>query len=410
MTYWIDEAHEVIQRCREVASHTERPGCITRTFLSPPMHRVHGLLEQWMEAAGMSPRLDAAGNLRGLRPGSGSGSAVLYFGSHIDTVPDAGAFDGVLGVVLAIALVKALGEHPLPFGIEVLAFSEEEGVRFGVPFIGSRALVGTIDSDLLNRLDSAGITVAQAIRDFGLDPAGLPAAKLPAATLGYLEFHIEQGAVLEDLDLPLGVVTSIAGQSRFELLFTGQANHAGTTPTGRRRDALAGAAEWIGCVEREAATAPDLRATVGQLEVRPGTSNVIPASVYATLDLRHALDSVRSEAAASLLDAGKRIARRRGLDFHSEQRLDQPATPLDPELICAVERAVTRSGSPVHRMVSGAGHDVMIMAQSCPAAMLFLRSPGGVSHHREESVLPEDVASALAAGAEFLKEAESTYA
>ena len=332
---------------------------------------------------------------------------MLYLGSHIDTVPDAGAFDGVLGVVLAIALVEKIGTKPLPFAIEVVAFSEEEGVRFGMPFIGSRALAGTLDAYALERRDSQGKTVMDVIRDFGLDPSRIPEAQINSSTLGYLEFHIEQGPVLEHLGFPLGIVKSIVGQSRFEIAFAGQANHAGTTPASLRRDALAGAAEWIGCVERQACATPDLRATVGYLDVKPGAYNVIPGSARATLDVRHEKDEIRSEAATFLLRTAEQIAQRRGLQVTWERRMDQPAIPLDLPLTSALERAVVRAGFPVHRMTSGAGHDAMIMAQHCPAAMLFLRSPGGISHHPDETVLAEDVAAALATGAEFLKEMEA---
>jgi len=410
MTQWINHADEVLRRCEELARFTEEPGRITRTFLSPPVRGVHKLLEQWFEQAGMVPRVDAAGNLRGFRAGAGPGSRVLYLGSHIDTVLNAGAFDGVLGVVLALALVEDLGGRPLPFSIEVLAFSEEEGVRFGVPFIGSRASVGTLDRELLAREDAQGKTVADAIRDFGLDPGGLPHAILPPRPLAYLEFHIEQGPVLERLGVPLGIVDSIIGQSRRELIFRGQANHAGTTPMEMRRDALAGAAEWVARVEREACATPDLRATVGQFEVRPGASNVVPESVHASLDVRHALDEIRRRSVKSLRSYAEQIVERRGLELVWKQRLDQPATPLDPLLTSALEGAVRRAGLPVHHMVSGAGHDAMILAPHCPSAMLFLRSPGGISHQPDETVLPEDVAAALACGSEFLKEAEALYA
>jgi allantoate deiminase len=407
MAYVISGSEEAIRRCRDLAACTEEPGRITRTFLSAPVREAHRLLTRWMEGAGMSVRVDAAGNLRGLYPGTRPHCPVLYIGSHIDTVPDAGAFDGVLGVVLAIGLVEALERRALPFAIEVVAFSEEEGVRFGVPFIGSRALAGAVDSKLLDHRDASGKTVADAIRDFGLDPRDLREAKLLPNAFGYLEFHIEQGPILEQQNFPLGIVTSIAGQSRFEVSFEGQANHAGTTPTELRRDALAGAAEWIAAVESAAAHAPDLRATIGELEVRPGASNVIPGHVRATLDVRHADDAVRAQAVSSILSAGEGIARRRFLDFACRQRLDQPATPMDAQLTGMLERAVTRCEFPVFRMVSGAGHDAMIMARCCPAAMLFLRSPGGISHQPEETVLPQDVEAALAAGARFLSEAEA---
>jgi len=407
MNTWIDRAEKVIGRCEELARFTEEPGHITRTFLSPVTREVHTCLRTWMESLGMTVQLDAAGNLRGLRPGARPDDPVLYLGSHIDTVPHAGAFDGVLGVVLAIALVEALENRRLRFGVEVVAFSEEEGVRFGAPFLGSRALAGTVDAGLLARRDALGKTVAEAIREFGLDPRLLPEAAMGDGALGYLEFHIEQGPVLESLHLPLGIVESIAGQSRFALVFKGFANHAGTTPAPLRRDALAGAAEWIGRVEREACMTPDLRATVGSLEVQPGAANVIPGKVRATLDVRHTSDDIRLHAVASLLDAATQIAERRGLEVSWEQRLDQPATPMHPSMIAALERAVGRAGFPIHRLASGAGHDAMVMAKKCPSAMLFLRSPGGISHHPDEAVLPGDVAAALAVGGAFLEEAEA---
>ena len=410
MNTWIDRAGKVIRRCEELACWTDEPGHITRTFLSPATREVHTCLRQWMEDAGMTVRLDAAGNLRGMRPGSQPHDPVLYLGSHIDTVPHAGAFDGVLGVALAIALVEAHKNRRLRFGIEVVAFSEEEGVRFGVPFIGSRALAGTIDADLLGRRDALGQTVAEAIREFELDPERIPEAAVGDAALGYLEFHIEQGPVLESLHLPLGIVESIAGQSRFGIVFEGRANHAGTTPAPLRRDALAGAAEWIGRVEREACATPDLRATVGSLAVEPGASNVIAGKVRATLDVRHTNDQTRLQAVEALLNAATQIAARRGLQISWEQRLDQPATPMHPSMVAALERAVSRAGFPVHKLASGAGHDAMVMAAKCPSAMLFLRSPGGVSHHPDETVLPEDVAAALAVGFAFLEEAEALRA
>src|SRR5579872_530290 len=256
---------EVIECCRRLATHTEEPGWITRTFLSEPMHCVHADLRAWMKQAEMSVQVDAAGNLRGHYGGATADAPKLIVGSHLDTVPHAVAFDGILGVVLGVALVKALGGRRLRFGIEVVGFSEEEGVRFGAPFIGSRALIGSVDDALLAKRDAAGVSVANAIRGFGLNPAAIGEAQVTGAQLGYLEFHIEQGPVLENLNLPLGVVTSIAGQSRLEVRFEGKANHAGTTPMHLRRDALAGAAEWISAVEREAAAIPTFVATVGKI-------------------------------------------------------------------------------------------------------------------------------------------------
>jgi allantoate deiminase len=336
-----------------------------------------------MEDVGMETRVDAVGNLRGVY---GEGPR-LMIGSHLDTAPCGGPFDGVLGVMIAIALVE---RRPL-CGVEVAAFSEGEGVRFGVPFIGSRALVGS------PVMDDAVLT---AIREFGLDPAEIPAAAIGGEVAGYLEFHSEQGPVLDSLGLPLGVVEAIAGQSRWQLRFAGQANHAGTTPMNLRRDALAGAAEWIGLVEHVARTTSGLVATVGTIEARPGADNVIPGMVRAGLDVRHALDEVRERALNVLLDGAERIAAPRGLTVEGEPRLEQHTVPLDFE---PVEKAVQSAGYAVHRMISGAGHDAMILARKVPASMLFVRSPGGIGHHPEESVLAEDVDAALAAGDRFLQ-------
>src|SRR5215510_13921028 len=256
-------AQEVIGLCRKLAAFTEEPGHTTRTFLSPPMRDVHRELSGRMEQLGMSVSVDAAGNLRGLYPGRTPAARRMIIASHLDTVPHAGAFDGILGVVMGIAIVDALAPRRMAFGIEVIGFSEEEGVRFGVPFIGSRALVGSVDEALLALRDRRGLSVADAIRAFDLDPARLPEAKLTEDVMGCLEFHIEQGPVLESLDNPLGIVETIVGQSRISVCFAGKAGHAGTTSMKLRRDALAGAAEWITLVESVAASTPELVATVG---------------------------------------------------------------------------------------------------------------------------------------------------
>jgi allantoate deiminase len=305
--------------------------------------------------------------------------------------------------------VKALGTRRLGFGIEVVGFSEEEGVRFGFPFIGSRALVGSLDDALLARRDAAGASVADAIRTFGLNPAAIGEARVTRPSLAYLEFHIEQGPVLESLDLPLGVVTSIAGQSRLDVRFEGKANHAGTTPMHLRRDALAGAAEWISGVEREAAAVPSLVATVGKIEAQPGAGNVIAGSVRMSLDVRHTNDGVRAEAVTHLLGCAHGIAGRRGLVASSELRLDQAAVAMDARLVEMLSCAVQAGGFVDHRMHSGAGHDAMVMAERMPAAMLFLRSPGGISHHPDEAVLESDVAAALATGLNFLDQLERAH-
>jgi allantoate deiminase len=396
MTTYSTAARRVIDRCLELAQFTEEPGHITRTFLSSPMHQVHALLTQWMEAAGCSVRIDAVGNLIGCYPGSEGAWRRLLIGSHLDTVPHAGAFDGILGVLIGLALVECLGGKPLGAAIEIIGFSEEEGVRFGTPFIGSRALAGTVDCDLLQQISGA-------IRDYGLDPLRVPEAVLHGDVIGYLEFHIEQGPVLEILNLPLGIVDAIAGQSRYVVEFQGKANHAGTTPMHLRRDAIAAAAEWILTVEEEARNTPGVMATVGKLDVAPAASNIIAGTARATLDVRHAADAVRRSAVERILAAAGQIVSRRFLTYSAEQILEQPAVEMDSCLKSLLDRAVSAIGCPVHRMISGAGHDAMILAQRCPAAMVFLRSPGGVSHHPGENVLEDDVAAALAAGGNFLE-------
>ena len=381
-------ADKVIGSCREIAAFSEEPGRTTRTFLSPPMRDVHRVLGDWMRSVGMRTWIDAAGNLRGIRTGRGPRLAI---GSHLDTVPNAGAFDGILGVVLGIALVEMTDSVP----IEVIGFSEEEGVRFGVPFIGSRAVVGTLDEATLSR------GIGDAIRAFGLDPSEMPAARFECSA--YLEFHIEQGPVLDDLGLPLAVVEGILGQSRLTLTFRGEANHAGTTPHRLRRDALAAAAGWISRVESLGASEPTVRATVGSIHCEPNAGNVIPGMVRVSLDVRHSKDDYRRGAVSALIKEARVIAANRGIRIDVETGLDQPATLMDRALTNRLAAAVEAADIPLHYMMSGAGHDAMIIAPVVPSAMLFLRSPGGLSHHPDESVLPEDVDAALEAGARFIR-------
>jgi allantoate deiminase len=410
----LEQAREVIRWCRQLAKLSDDRNAITRTFLSKPMRDVHTSLAAWMARVGMTVRVDAIGNIRGVYPPRVSplpaaAAPRFYIGSHLDTVPNAGAFDGVLGTVLAIALIELLEEKRFPFAIEVVGFSDEEGVRFGAPFLGSRAMAGTFDATLLDRLDAAGRSLRDAIRQFGLDPNRIPDAQAPANALGYLEFHIEQGPVLENLDLALGVVDVISGQSRAELTFDGVAGHAGTTPMKIRKDALACAAEWIAEVEREALMTPGLVATVGSIAVQPGASNVVPGRAVVSLDVRHAANPIRQTAVERLMKAGGEIATRRGLTMTWEPRLDQPSVAMDPAVAAMLDRALEKSGAQPHRMPSGAGHDAMVLAAKMRAGMLFLRCEGGISHHPAENVREDDVAAALATGLKFLDELELAH-
>jgi len=397
-----DRAARIIARCREIAACTEVTGETTRLFLTPSMHSVHALMRSWMEAAGMTVQVDAAGNLRGIWPGLVPKSQRLIIGSHLDTVPNAGAFDGILGVVLGVAVVEELRGRHLPYAIEVIGFSEEEGVRFAKPFLGSLALVGKLDAEMLARTDRNGVSVAHAIRDYGLDPTQIPAAALSGDAFAYLEFHVEQGPVLESEDAPLGVVEALVGQTRMQLVFTGHANHAGTTPMHLRRDAMAAAAAWIVAVEDYARSHDGLVATVGKVEASPGAGNVISGSVVASLDVRHADDAVRRAAVIAIIQNAQAAASERGVQVTTQIQLEQPAVPLNPQLTTILQNAAAQAGFPSRRMTSGAGHDAMILAPVIPSTMLFLRTPGGLSHHPGEAVLPEDVEAALATAMEFL--------
>jgi len=400
----VESAREVIRRCRMLAACSDDPGFTTRTFLSDSMRKVHGMLGVWMTAAGMDVRVDPAGNLRGVYAGASTDARRLLVGSHLDTVPHAGAFDGVLGVVIGVSLVEALHGTRLPYGIEVIGFSDEEGVRFGVPFIGSRALVGELDASLLAVQDPDGVSVAQAIRNFKLDPSRMADARADANPLGYVEFHIEQGPLLESADCPVAVVDRISGRTATDVTFVGAAGHAGTTPMSGRRDAVAGAAEWIGCVEALACGTKGLLATNGRIDAEPGAANVIAGRCRLTLDVRHSDDTIRAAAVERLRLEAEEIGARRRLQVEWTLRLDQSAAPMDPQLVAVLARALEAAGAPMTVMSSGAGHDAMVLAAYMPAAMLFIRTPGGISHHPDESVNEGDVAFALATGMNFLNE------
>jgi allantoate deiminase len=404
---------EILERCDELALHSEHPEHLTRTFLSHPMRGAHQLLEFWMRDAGLNVRVDALGNMIGRL--EGASPKTLMIGSHIDTVPNAGKYDGMLGVLTGIAMAKAISvaglsqtphsptAHSLPFSLEVIAFSEEEGVRFATPFLGSRAVVGRFTPDLLEKKDQNGIGLDQAIRDFGLDPDQIAQAAYDKQDLlGYLEVHIEQGPVLESLKLPLGAVEAIMGQTRVSLRINGQASHAGTTPMHLRKDALVAASEMVLETERYAKATKGLVATVGVFEVSPGAGNVIPGEVRLSLDVRHANNKIRERAAAEILDFAWHVAQRRKLKFEIEMRLEQDAAPMDELWTDFLCDALKDTDHKAHRLTSGAGHDAMILAPFTRTAMLFVRSPKGLSHHPDESVLKTDVKAALEVALEFV--------
>jgi allantoate deiminase len=400
MTY----ATAVLRRCDELAAFTEEEGRLTRRFATPALWQAGETVREWMEAAGMEVRRDAIGNLIG-RVGDGDRQTLLI-GSHLDTVRGAGRYDGVLGVLVAIACVERLRDdgRSLPYALEVLAFADEEGVRYGTSYLGSSVVAGCFDPADLERRDSAGVTLVDAVRAFGGNPDGLAGARRePADLIGYYEVHIEQGPVLEGDGVPLGVVTAIAGQTGGRIVFTGEAGHAGTVPMALRRDALAAAAEFVTAVEVVARERDGVAATVGSLEVEPGARNVIPGRVVLSLDVRHASDPVRESVLAGLRERAGAIADARGVGCEWQIGTGTRAVDTSAALAEKVAEAVSASGHRVVRLPSGAGHDAAMLSRIAPIAMLFVRCAGGVSHNPDESVTVEDVAAAIDATTRFLE-------
>jgi allantoate deiminase len=400
MTDATTHAAAVLQRCDALAAFSEEDGRLTRRFATPELAHAGAAVGEWMEAAGMTVRRDAIGNVIG-RLGGGS-RGTLLIGSHLDTVRDAGRYDGALGVLVGIATVELLRDRGtvLPYAIEVVAFADEEGARYGTSYLGSRTFAGQFEGGWLERRDDAGVTMRQAL---GASVDGIADCRRDAADLiGYYEVHIEQGPVLESEDLPLGVVTAIAGQTGATVTFSGTAGHAGTVPMSLRRDPLAAAAEWILDVERLARETDGLVATVGALSVDPGVSNVIPGRAELPLDLRHADDPVRSRASAELRRRAEAVAELRGVDVKWSSR-DTAAVGLSPTLSELLADAIAASGRRVVRLPSGAGHDAAILSTITEAAMLFVRCAGGVSHNPGESVTADDVAAAIDVSTRFLE-------
>jgi len=406
------DAAVVLERCDELAGYSSLPhGLIERVYLSPEHAAVNALAAGWMRDAGMDTWQDAAGNQCGRLEGATPGLPALLLGSHLDTVPSAGRYDGILGVLTAIAVVERItaSGRSLPFALEVVAFGDEEGTRFGTALLGSRALAGTWLDAWWELTDEAGTTLHDAFTAFGLDPAAVTAAARTSNDfVGYLETHIEQGPVLEDNDLALGIVSSIAGARRFVITITGKAGHSGT-PWTHRRDALAGASEAIVAIERLARDA-DLIATVGHLEVFPDAVNVIAGRAEFSLDLRGRFDADRDSAWQRIEALLDEICAARGLHVAVHQTHAAPAAHCSDRLrgvIAAGIRAAdvraaddgaangSDDGPAPLELLSMAGHDAMAVAHLTEIGMLFVRCAGGVSHHPDESVTEADVARAL---------------
>jgi len=381
-------------RIDQLAAISAEAGRITRVFASPEQRRVNDLVLSWMRAAGMAAHEDAIGNVVGRHEGGAPGDRALLIGSHLDTVRDAGRWDGPLGVVTAIAVVDALHRagRRLPFPVEVVGFADEEGTRFGATMLGSRALTGRFDPAMLELHDQKDITMADAMRAYGLDPAQIgEAVRRPDEFFAYLELHIEQGPVLERLNIPVGCVTAIAGATRLRVTITGQAGHAGTVPMQGRHDALAAAAAAVLAVEGRAVVEDGIVATVGRLEVSPGSVNVIPGRVVFTVDLRAGEDDKRLRMVADISEAIARLCQRRDVKVSIETTHQLAAAPCAPELQRAIAAAIDAEGFPVRLLPSGAGHDAMEIAAIAPIGMIFVRCKGGISHHPDEYASDADI-------------------
>lgn len=391
-----------MEQCRQLATCSEEPGMITRPVASQAMKRAHELVTEWMTSAGLIVQRDNLGNLRARYPGTGDETMLL--GSHLDSVRDAGRYDGPLGVLVAIAAVQHLRERGrrLPFAIEILAFADEEGLRFPTTYLGSKVVAGMFDPHDLELTDANGVSLRDAIRTFGGDPGRVADDRWQGKRpIGYCEVHIEQGPVLEQRGAPVGVVRGIVGQNRYLLTFRGEAGHAGTVPMARRRDAMVAAAEFVIAVEKEARGREGLVATVGRLDVRPNAPNVIPGEVDLTLDVRHADDSIRAGAAEQILEHANHIAKQREVSVAIELVSGNTAVHCSPRIVSALAKAI---GEPAIMLTSGAGHDAVTMSSLTDVGMLFVRCKGGISHSPAESVEEEDVQVAIDVLGRFLEQ------
>lgn len=387
-------ASRILRQIDELAQISETPDALTRTYLTREHRRAADIILGWMREAGMSERMDAIGNVIGRYEGRSPRSPCLMLGSHYDTVKDAGKWDGALGLLTAIECVAELHRRSLrlPFALEVIGFADEEGVRFSSTLIGSRAVAGTFDPGTLETKGADGVSLREALINFGLDPGKIRmAARKRGDVLAYVELHIEQGPVLETEGLPVGVVTAISGASRFLVELEGMAGHAGTVPMKLRRDALAGAAECISVIERLCSEEAGLVGTVGRIAAEPGATNVIPGRASFTIDIRAAADAQRKTAVSKVIESIDEIAARRKLRARITKTHENRTAQCSPWLRRQIGEAIAAVGYPVLELPSGAGHDGMAMIDLADIAMIFVRCAGGVSHHPSERVEPEDV-------------------
>ena len=397
--------HTAIARLDDLGSISDSPSYLVRTFLSSASLQAAGKILQWMVALGMEISHAPDGTVCGILAGSHPEAAPLLLGSHLDTVIDAGKYDGVLGIIAALAALETLHQEKitLPFPVHLLAFSDEEGIRFQTTYLGSRSIIAPLDPATLEAKDAAGITIAQAITDDGWNADATTIRYAPGECRGYIELHIEQGRVLEEENQPASVVSSIAGQSRLTVTLVGRADHAGTTPMPLRRDALTGAAQCILATESLARSRPPLVITVGKIHVHPGASNSIPQSATFTIDLRHPDDATRREALGLLHESFLQIAAERALELQWNLIQDNNATPCDAALTASLQESLAAVTGSRLTLASGAGHDGVVISSICPIAMLFVRCRDGLSHHPDEFASPADIGVGIEILTHFLK-------
>lgn len=393
------QAAEILSRCDQLADISEMDTGILRQYLTSAHKKANALTASWMQKAGMQTWVDAVGNQWGRLKSDKPDAKRLIIGSHLDTVPNAGKYDGILGVMLGISLAEyfSKSDQSLPFHLDVVGFCDEEGTRFGTTLIGSKALAGQFAPEWLAISDSDGISMRQALLDFGLDPENIHEAALPSSEiLSFIEPHIEQGPVLDEANLSLGIVTAIAGAKRANVTFRGQAGHAGTTPMEQRLDSLAAGGEWLLAVEATGLShAADAVATVGQIKNRPNAVNVISGTTQLSLDVRSENNALRDKLCTEIEQKAQSIATKRQLECLIDWTHEAPAVPCDTQWVERFETLFKNNGLTPLKLPSGAGHDTMAMAAICPVSMLFLRSPLGISHHPDEQVLLEDVEQCL---------------
>ncbi|MEE4661343.1 MAG: allantoate amidohydrolase [Halieaceae bacterium] len=396
---YADWAEQVMQRCDALAALSSLPDAVCRTYLTPEHQQCNAQVSKWLTAAGLDAWQDAVGNQWGRLPAARADAPALIVGSHLDTIPNAGKYDGILGVLLALAVADKLRRDnaALPFHLDIVGFGDEEGVRFGTTLLGSRAVAGTWESAWVKLEDKDGISLGDALKTFGGDPGQIAGCSRAGSSLaGYIEVHIEQGPVLEQTGQPLGIVTGIAGARRFRVEVLGQAGHAGTVPMDMRQDALAAAAGIVLAVEK-LARRHGIVATVGSLSCEPGAANVIPGRCLLGLDVRADSDARRDRAIDELQQEVAALLASRGMQASWVETHNAAAVACSDALQALMAEALESMALPAPRLMSGAGHDAMAIAPITDVGMLFLRCAGGISHHPDESVTAQDVALAMEA-------------